>query len=251
MPGGRAVPLAIIVGRHDWATPKRSHPYDAAMRRPLAEAFGTFALLLAGCGAMVVDDAFGGAVTHVGVALAWGLVVMVVIDAIGDLSGAHINPAVTIAFWTDGQFPGRDVGPYLVAQLTGGLAACLMLWLLVPDHPTLGATVPAIGQARGLLLETLLSLLLMGVILNVSTGAKEKSLRASMAVGGTVALEAMFAGPACGASMNPARSLAPAIVSGDAASLAAVWIYLVGPITGMLLAVAATRLIRPPEPAGG
>jgi aquaporin Z len=212
-------------------------------RRLAAEAIGTFALVFAGTGAIVVDGASGGAVTHVGIALTFGLVVMASIQAFGDVSGAHLNPAVTLAFVVAKRFPARELGGYVAAQCTGAIAASLFLRGLFPHDATLGATLPAGSHGQSFALEIVLTWFLMLVILSVSDGSRERGILASLAIGGVVALEALFAGPISGASMNPARSLAPALVSGESSGL---WIYLAAPVTGALLAVATCRLIRAP-----
>jgi MIP family channel proteins len=214
-------------------------------RKVAAELVGTFALVFAGTGAIVVNDAHGGAVTHVGIALTFGLVVLAMIYALGDVSGAHLNPAVTIAFSAAGRFPVRDVLPYLGSQLAGAVAASLLLRALFPAHPSLGATLPAGEVWQSFTFEFFLTLILMFVILRVSTGAKEKGITAGIAVGSVIALEALFAGPVCGASMNPVRSLAPAAVSGRMEHL---WIYLAAPTIGALTAVLLASVIREPEP---
>ena len=183
----------------------------AAWRAALAEALGTFALVFAGTGAVVVE-AQTGALGHVGVALTFGLVVMAAIYAVGEVSGAHINPAVTVAFWASGRFPGARVGPYLAAQMSGALVASVVVALLFPDAATLGQTVPAGTALQSLGLEAVLTFLLMFVILGVAVGAKEVGLLAGVAIGGVVAFEAMMGGPVSGASMNPARSIGPALV---------------------------------------
>jgi MIP family channel proteins len=203
------------------------------MRKIVAEVFGTFALVFAGTGAIVIND-LRGHVTHVGVALTFGLIVLSLIYALGDVSGAHFNPAVTLAFLAARRFPLRSVGPYLLSQCSGAILASLVLRLLFPEHSGLGATRPAGSPWQSFVLEFILTLLLMVVILCVSTGAKEKGIMAGVAVGSVIALEALFAGPVCGASMNPARSLAPALVSGQFHDL---WIYLSAPVAGALLAV--------------
>jgi aquaporin Z len=208
------------------------------MRRLIAEGFGTFALVFAGTGAITINATSGGLVTHVGVALTFGLVVLAMIYAVGDVSGAHLNPAVTLGFFAARRFPGRCVLPYIVSQCLGGLLASLLLRLLFPDHPTLGATLPAGPEFQSFVLEVVLTLVLMFVILSVATGSKEKGLMAGVAVGAVIGLEALFAGPISGASMNPARSLAPALVS---LHLEGLWIYLAAPVLGALIAVVICR----------
>jgi aquaporin Z len=210
------------------------------MRKLAAEAFGTFALVFAGTAAIVVNDVSRGVVTHVGVALTFGLVVLALVYALGDVSGAHLNPAVTVGFWVAGRFPARRALPYVASQLAGALLASLLVRLLFPDHPTLGLTRPSGPAHQSFVLEVVLTLLLMFVILAVSTGASEKGAMAGVAVGAVIALEALFAGPICGASMNPARSLAPAVVAGDLAHL---WIYLSAPLLGAALAVGAYHCV--------
>ena len=200
----------------------------------LAECFGTFCLVFAGTGAIVVNDVSGGTITHVGIALTFGLVVTAMIYTLGDISGAHLNPAVTVGFFAAGRLEAVELLPYIGSQLLGAIAASGTLRILFPLHSTLGFTHPAASVQQSFVLETLLTLILMFVILSVSTGAKEKGITAGIAVGSVIGLEAMFAGPICGASMNPARSLAPALVSGHLEHL---WIYLLAPLVGALLAV--------------
>jgi aquaporin NIP len=212
-------------------------------RRPLlAELFGTFALVFCGTGAIVINEVQGGAITHVGIALTFGLIVLALIYALGDISGCHLNPAVTIGFWLAGRFPATQLGPYVGSQCAGALLASTTLRLLFPTATTLGATLPAGPGWQSFVLELILTFLLMVVILCVSTGAKEKGIMAGVAVGAVIALEAMFAGPVCGASMNPARSLAPAVVSGRVAEL---WIYVVAPVMGAALGVALFQQLTP------
>jgi aquaporin NIP len=206
-----------------------------------AEFFGTFALVFAGTGAITINDVSGGVITHVGIALTFGLVVLAMIYAVGDVSGAHLNPAVTLAFWVAGRFPARGILPYLGAQFGGAVAASALLRFLFPTHPTLGATWPTGTVAQSFVLEVVLTFILMLVILNVSTGAKEKGITAGIAVGAVIALEAMFAGPICGASMNPVRSFAPALVTFQFKHQ---WIYLVAPTLGALLAVWSCRCMK-------
>ena len=210
-------------------------------RRAAAEAIGAFALVFAGTGAIVVDGLTGGGVTHVGVSLAFGLVVMTMIYALGDVSGAHLNPAVTAGFWIAGRFPGRDVPVYLAGQCAGAAAGSLTVAAVFTRAAGLGATVPAGGPWPSFALEAVLTALLMFVILGVSTGAKEKGITAGIAVGAAVALGALVGGPVSGASMNPARSLGPALVSADFHQL---WIYLTAPFLGAAAAVGAARWLR-------
>lgn len=210
------------------------------LRCCLSEALGTFALVFAGTGAIVINDVAGGSVTHVGVALTFGLIVMAMIYTLGDVSGCHINPAATLAFWLACRFPTRQVVPYIASQALGALVASLLLRLLF-THPTLGATIPAGSALQSFVLEVILTALLMFVALSVSTGAQEKRIMAGAAIGAVVALEALFAGPICGASMNPARSLGPALVSGHVGTL---WLYLLAPLVGSALAVACCRCTR-------
>jgi aquaporin Z len=198
------------------------------MKTYIAEAIGTFCLVFAGTGAIVINDVAAGKVTHVGIALTFGLIVMSMIYAVGHVSGAHINPAVTFGFWLSRRLPGSAVGPYVLSQLVGAFAASGLIWLMF-THETLGATHPAGSAMQTFVLETVLTAILMFVILSVVSGPKETGLLAGVAIGGVIALEALFAGPISGASMNPARSLAPAVLSGD---IHDVWIYLAAPVLG-------------------
>ncbi len=206
------------------------------MRKLLAECIGTFALVFAGTGAIIINDVSGGQVTHVGIALTFGLVVMSMIFALGDISGAHLNPAVTLGFAAARRLHWKVAAGYVLSQIAGAFAASGFLRILFPDHAGLGRTVPAGSESQTFALEAALTSLLMLVILCVSSGSKEKGTTAAIAIGGVVAFEAMFAGPISGASMNPARSLAPAVVSGH---LEHMWIYLSAPVVGSLLGVLA------------
>ena len=210
------------------------------MSKYLAEFLGTFALVFCGTGAIVINELTGGAVTHPGIAATFGLIVLAMIYSFGDVSGAHFNPAVTVGFWALRLFPAKEVAPYLGSQLAGGLVASLLLRLLFPASQNLGATLPAGSDWQSFVLEIVLTFLLMLVIIRVSQGAKETGLFAGIAIGSVVLLEAMFAGPICGASMNPARSLAPAVVSGNLAHL---WIYLTAPMLGALLAALVSKTV--------
>lgn len=229
----------------------RGAPTDAAlllvlehfnMKKYASEAIGTFALVFAGTGAITINDVSGGAITHVGIALTFGLVVMAMIYALGDVSGAHLNPAVTIGFLVSRRLDVRTVAPYIGSQLVGAVAASVVLRMLFPEHPRLGMTLPSGPWLQSFVLEVILSALLMFVILSVSTGAKEKGIMAGAAIGAVVGFEALFAGPICGASMNPARSVGPALVIMDLRHL---WIYIVGPIAGAMIAVIGCRCVQP------
>ena len=207
----------------------------------LAEFLGTFALVFAGTGAIVINDSSGGVIGHAGIALTFGLVVLAMIYTFGDVSGAHLNPAVTLGFAAARRFPAKEIPGYISAQLGGAFAASGLLKLLFPAHASLGATLPAGSAMQSFILEIVLTAILMMVILSVSTGSKEKGVTAGIAIGAVVALEAMFAGPVSGASMNPARSLAPAIVSGNFLHL---WLYPVATVLGALTAVPLCVAVR-------
>ncbi|MDX1679367.1 MAG: aquaporin [Akkermansiaceae bacterium] len=210
------------------------------LQRLTAEALGTFALVFAGTGAIVINDWTGGTIGHAGIALTFGMVVLAMIYTFGDVSGAHINPAVTLGFACAGRFGWSRVTPYIIAQLLGAFAASGCMRLLFPNSITLGETLPAGPASQSFVLEVILTAILMLTILMVSTGAKEKGITAGIAIGSVVGLEAMFAGPICGASMNPARSLAPAIV-GD--HLEAIWLYPTATILGAIIAAPIAKFI--------
>jgi aquaporin Z len=182
----------------------------------------------------VINQTTGGVIGHAGIALVFGLVVLAMIYTFGDVSGAHLNPAVTIGFAVAGRFPLKEIPGYITSQLGGAFAASGLLKILFPASATLGATLPAGTVTQSFILEIILTAILMLVILSVSTGAKEKGVTAGIAIGAMITLEAMFAGPICGASMNPARSLAPAIISGNLQHL---WLYPAATILGAIIAV--------------
>ncbi len=211
------------------------------MKKYISEFIGTFSMVFCGTGAMTVNEVTGGEVTHVGIAITWGLIVMAMIYAFGETSGAHFNPAVTIAFAYAKKFAWKEVPKYIIFQLLGAFTASLILWFLFPESEYLGSTIPTVDVWRAFVLELLLTFFLMIVIINVSTGSKEMGIIAGIAIGGVVLLEAMFAGPITNASMNPARSLAPNIVSGNIQHL---WMYILAPICGAILAVISCKLVK-------
>ena len=214
------------------------------MKRYLAEYIGTFILVFTGTAAIVVNDVSGGAISHLGVSAVFGLVVTSVIYTIGTISGAHINPAVTLGFWYANRFPRKHVLPYLLSQSAGAVTASLVVALLFPRHETLGATLPSGPLLQSFVLEVILTFILMLTIINVATGSKEQGVMAGVAIGGVVALAAIMGGPVSGASMNPARSLGPALISGNIQTL---WIYLLAPVAGALLAILCCRCMREPS----
>lgn len=211
------------------------------MNKYLSELLGTFALVFCGTGAIIINQQAGGVVTHVGIAITFGFIVMAMIYALGDISGAHMNPAVTIAFTIAGRFQLKQVLPYIISQATGAILASATLKLLFPANETLGATLPNGSEMQSFVLEFILTFFLMLVIINVATGSKEQGMFAGLAIGSTVLLEAMFAGPVCGASMNPIRSLAPAVVSGHLEHL---WLYIAAPIAGAAFAIPIYKLLH-------
>jgi MIP family channel proteins len=214
----------------------------ALARRAAAEALAAFALVFAGCGAAVTDARYSGALGTVGVALVFGLVIMVMVYATGHLSGAHINPAVTLAFTLTRHFPPRDALAYVAAQLAGAIAGALLLLAVWTQKPAaLGATVPSVGSGPALVYEIALTAFLMFVIMAVATDTRAVGAAAAIAIGGTVALDALFGGPVTGASMNPARSLGPALASGQ---WHAFWIYVLGPVVGAAAGALAYQAVR-------
>ena len=213
------------------------------LRRLVAEAVGTFALVFAGCGAIMVDSDTG-ALGHVGVAISFGLVIMVMIYAVGHISGAHFNPAVTLGFALTRHFPLPRVGLYWAAQMAGALVAALLLRASLGDVADVGVTMPSGSDAQAFLWEAVLTFLLMFVIMAVATDTRAVGEAAAIAVGGTVGLDAMFGGPVTGASMNPARSLGPAIASGE---LSSIWVYLAAPLVGAAAAAFTYQFLRTGE----
>jgi len=220
-------------------------PPPGLLRRALAEGLAAFALVFAGCGAIVTDSVGDGVLGATGVAAVFGLIIMVMIYATGHLSGAHINPAVTIAFTLTRHFPPRDALAYVMAQVVGATAGALLLLAAWSDKPAaLGATVPSVATGTALLYEIVLTALLMFVIMAVATDTRAVGAAAAIAIGGTVALDALFGGPLTGASMNPARSFGPALAAGEWNDF---WIYVVGPVAGATLGAGAYQAIRTPE----
>jgi MIP family channel proteins len=211
----------------------------------IAELVATFALVFAGCGAIIIDTTSHGQVTHVGVAITFGLIIAAMIYATGHISGAHINPAVTLAFALTRHFPLVRVPLYWLTQLAGALLAALLLRALFGNVAHLGTTLPAGSDGQSLVLEMVLTFFLMFVIMAMATDDRAVGQAAALAIGGTVLLDAMFGGPISGASMNPARSLGPALVSG---TLSHLWVYLVGPVVGALAGAFAYELARGEEP---
>ena len=212
----------------------------ALIRSLVAEAIGTFALVFAGCGAIMVN-AKTNELGHVGVAITFGLVIMAMIYAIGHVSGAHFNGAVTFAFALTRHFPWSKAAAYWAAQLIGAIAAAALLRASLGNIANLGTTQPSGSQAQSFLWELIMSALLMFVILAVATDTRAVGEAAAIAIGGTILLDAMFGGPISGASMNPMRSMGPAFVSGD---LHALWLYIVAPVIGASIGGLAYQFVR-------
>jgi aquaporin NIP len=228
-----------------------SHPPPGSpplARRAAAEGLAAFALVFAGCGAIVTDAEYDGALGVVGIGLVFGLTILAMVYATGHLSGAHINPAVTIAFALTRHFPTREAAAYITAQVAGASCAALALLAVWPAQPAeLGATVPSVGLGSALLYELVLTAILMFVIMAVATDTRAVGAAAAIAIGGTVGLDAIFGGAVTGASMNPAPSFGPALASGTWTDF---WLYLAGPILGACVGALAYRAVRgrPPAP---
>ena len=217
-------------------------------RRAAAEGLAAFALVFAGCGAVVADSEYDGALGAVGVSLVFGLIIMVMVYATGHLSGAHINPAVTVAFTLSRHFPARDAAAYIAAQLIGATVAALVLLGVWPDQPgDLGATLPSVGVGSAFVYELVLTAFLMFVIMAVATDTRAVGAAAAIAIGGTVGLDALFGGPVTGASMNPARSFGPALAASEWSDF---WIYVAGPVAGAALGAFAYQAVRGDRKAG-
>jgi aquaporin NIP len=221
----------------------RARLRQGLLRRSGAEFIGTFGLVTAGCGAIMVNTQTG-ALGHVGIALTFGLIITVMIAATGHISGAHFNPAVTIAFAVTRHFPWREVIYYIVAQCLGAVLGALTLRLLIGDVAALGATLPSGRVEQSFGLEVLLSAVLMFVIISVATDTKALGAPAALAIGFTVALDALWGGPISGASMNPARSFGPAMIAGIWTDQ---WIYWIAPILGAVLGALGYQVIREPR----
>jgi MIP family channel proteins len=215
-------------------------------RRAAAEGIGAFALVFAGCGAIVANAEYGGDLGAVGVSLVFGLVIMAMIYATGHLSGAHLNPAVTLAFALTRHVPAREAVAYIAAQILGAIAAAGLLLAVWPSEPAaLGTTLPTVGAGSAVAYEVVLTAFLMFVIMAVATDTRAVGAAAAIAIGGTIGLDALFGGPVTGASMNPARSIGPALVSGTTHDL---WIYVVAPIAGAAVGALAYQLVRGEHP---
>jgi len=211
------------------------------LKKYISEFIGTFALVFCGTGAIIINQQSVGVITHAGIAITFGLIVLSMIYALGNISGCHINPAVTIAFTLAKKFPLKQVLPYVGSQLAGAFLASVTLGYLFPYNNTLGATLPSGAALQSFIIEFILTFFLMLVIINVATGSKEQGMFAGLAIGSVVLLEAMFAGPISGASMNPARSIAPAVVSG---SIQHLWVYIIAPILGAAAAIPVCNFLN-------
>lgn len=210
-------------------------------KKYFAEFLGTYGLVFFGTGAIIVHDLYGGAVTHYGIAMAFGIIVAVMVYSFADVSGTHINPAVSIAFFFSKHLSQTDLFFYIIAQITGAIAASLSLHFLFPTHELLGITQPSGTAMQSFILEIILTFFLMLVVMQVALEKPHFAASAGFVIGFIVFLEALVAGPVSGASMNPARSIAPALISGKLVHL---WIYILAPIIGALLAVPTWNFFR-------
>lgn len=211
------------------------------MKKYLSEYLGTFILLFVGTGCVVVNQQYGGPLGLGGIATVWGLVIIATVYSFGDISGNHLNPAVTLAFAVDKRFEWKEVLPYLLAQFLGAISASILLHFLFPENKTLGLTQPAGSELQSFILEGIMTFILMMVILRVSTGAKEKGITAGIVIGATVWLLVLFGGPVSNTGLNPTRSIAPALVTMNFQHL---WIYVTAPFIGALAAVGAHRMLH-------
>jgi aquaporin Z len=218
--------------------------FSSQQHKFIAEFLGTFVLVFTGTGAIVANEVSKGAITHVGIALTFGLVIVTLAYSLGEISGCHLNPAVTLGFFAAKRFEANLIAPYIISQCAGAIAASLSLRLMFPAATTLGATLPSGSSGQSFVMEFILTAILMFVVLCVSTGSKEIGILAGVAVGALIGLEAMFAGPISGASMNPARSLGPALVSMNTGTL---WIYILAPILGSFAGVIAHYFVQAPK----
>ena len=215
-------------------------------RRAAAEGIAAFALVFAGAGAIVADAEHHGALGTVGISLVFGLAIMVMVYATGHLSGAHINPAVTVAFTLTRHFPAREAVAYVAAQLAGATLAALVLLAVWTDQPAqLGATVPSVGAGSAVVYEAVMTALLMFVVMAVATDTRAAGAAAAIAIGGVIGLDALCGGPVTGASMNPARSFGPALVAGEWREF---WVYVAGPFAGATAGALAYQLVRGEHP---
>jgi aquaporin NIP len=214
------------------------------MKKYLAEFIGTFILMFCGTGAIIVNQETNGVLGHLGICITFGLVVMSLVYAFGGISGAHFNPAVTLALAISGDFKKKEIAPYIGSQVVGALLASFLLKLMFPANMNLGATLPSGSLLQSFILEVIITFILMLVVLGVTQSSKETGWLAGIVVGSIVLALALFAGPISGASMNPARSFGPAVVSGNVADL---WLYIIAPILGAILAVFTWKAIKTSE----
>jgi len=208
----------------------------------MAEVIGTFLLVLIGCGTVIIDVTNDGALGLLGLAICWGATVTTLVYALGPVSGAHINPAMTFGLALDGKFPWKKVAPYFIAQIIGATLAAIALYFFYPGSPTLGQTMPAGSIAQSFAIEVLITFILMFVVLRFAAGPEGRETQAGIGIGFTVLVLVALGGPISGASINPARSIGPALVGGDLTSL---WIYVTAPFIGAAIAVALDRVLVP------